>query len=760
MNLKKLASFQNMGALLWVIVVFACAFFTLSWFNQHRPQTDIVSLLPQSEQGYDETQAQQKLSVAGRNLLTILIEVPNDPHSVQAVLNDWEKVNRELLTYHRIKTRVDIQNAVKSVALRQITWEDERMLRSSSTHQLWARFVNLISMPPTPLFTPQEDPFGTAADWMYERASEIPIREVNGLHLLEKDNKQYLFSLFEVTPDKVYDGSGSLQKALHTLEGELKKEGAEKLIITGIPLFASYAAMTAQNEISILGTLSLIGVCLLSWLFFRRLTVLALILFVIAQAIAVAATTTIAVFGQIHMITFVFGTTLIGITVDYSAHYFGKRFETKRINSDNLVKELFPSLSLALISTIIAFMVMANTPMQGLQQMAVFCSSGVLSAFVAVLLWYPCIKFKTLEEHHALQIIGAYIEQLPSLARLSELSKTGLLIAVTAVIIIGLVMIKPAARLQDLNNSPAKYFQDAQLSSELINSTSGTQFFIVKGASLEDLLQKQEQLYENLATNPIDGVSFASLADWMMSDARMQHVNDIKNRARQSINPQVEELLGAPLVNREVSALTIDRRLQNLLDIDDLKDRLNLLDSSSAMVLVRGITAENLLRVKALGDHIDGVTWVNYTQNISTTLRQYRDHIAQLLIFSILAVVVVLMIRFRRDSWRAFLPTVLGVSLTLAILSLLGVSYTLFTVLALILLLGLGFDYGIFMTSANRQRETVATIAFAALTTLISFGLLMLSSTPALKTFGMTVAMGQCIIWTLTVFLRKEKNEN
>lgn len=405
-------------------------------------------------------------------------------------------------------------------------------------------------------------------------------------------------------------------------------------------------------------------------------------------------------------------------------------------------------------------MVMANTPMQGLQQMAVFCSSGVLSAFVAVLLWYPCIKFKTLEEHHALQIIGAYIEQLPSLARLSELSKTGLLIAVTAVIIIGLVMIKPAARLQDLNNSPAKYFQDAQLSSELINSTSGTQFFIVKGASLEDLLQKQEQLYENLATNPIDGVSFASLADWMMSDARMQHVNDIKNRARQSINPQVEELLGTPLVNREVSALSIDRRLQTLLDIDDLKDRLNLLDSSSAMVLVRGITAENLLRVKALGDHIDGVTWVNYTQNISTTLRQYRDHIAQLLIFSILAVMVVLMIRFRRDSWRAFLPTVLGVSLTLAILSLLGVSYTLFTVLALILLLGLGFDYGIFMTSANRQRETVATIAFAALTTLISFGLLMLSSTPALKTFGMTVALGQCIIWTLTVFLRKEKNEN
>lgn len=760
MDLKKFSSFQTAGALLWVLVVFVCAFFTASWFLQNRPQTDIVSLLPQSADSYEQTQAQKKLSVAGRNLLTVLVEIPNDPQKIQDVLNDWEKANADLLTYHHIKTRVDIQNAVKSIALQQITWEDERMLRSYSNHQLWARFINLISMPPTPLFSPQDDPFGTSADWMYERAAEIPIREANGLNLLEKDNKQYLFALFEITPEKVYDGSGSLQKALLLLESELKQAGSEKLIATGIPLFASYSAMTAQNEISVLGTFSLIGVCLLSWFWFRRFSVLALILMVITQAVAVAAATTITVFGQIHMITFVFGTTLIGITVDYSAHYFGKRFEANRTNSNNIVKELFPSLILALVSTVIAFLVMASTPMQGMQQMAVFCSSGVFSAFVAVLLWYPCIRFKTLDNHHTLEAIGAFIEKFPSWARLSELSKMGLLIAGTAVIIIGLVTLKPAAKLQDLNNSPIQYFQDARLSSELINSTSSTQFFIVKGNNLEDLLQKQEQLYHRLASDPIDGVSFSSLADWMMSDARMQHVNDIKNRARQSINPQVEELLGSPLVNREVSPLTIDQRLQALLDIDDLKDRLNLLDSSTAMVLVRGITAENLLKVKALGDHIDGVTWVNYTQNISTTLRHYRDQIAHLLIFSILAVVVVLTIRFGKQSWRAFLPTVLGVSLTLAILSLLGATYTIFTVLALILLLGLGFDYGIFMTSANRQVETVATIAFAALTTLLSFGLLMLSSTPALKTFGTTVALGQCIIWTLTVFLRKEKNES
>ena len=760
MNLKKLASFQTTGALLWVLVVFACAFFTVSWFSQHRPQTDIESLLPQSEQRYEETEAQKRLAVAGRNLLTILVEIPNDPDKVHNVLNEWEKAHSDLLTYHHIKTRIDIQNAVKTFALQQITWEDEMALRSSSSHLLWARFVNLLSMPTPPIFSPQEDPFGTASHWIYERASEIPIREVNGLNLLEKDNKQYLFALFEVTPDKVYDGSGSLQKALSKLDAELNKIESNKLIVTGVPLFASYAAMTAQNEISILGSLSLIGVCLLSWFWFRRLSVLGLIVLVIAQAIAVAAATTIIVFGKIHLITFVFGTTLIGITVDYSAHYFGKRFETKRSDSDSIVKELFPSLSLALTSTVIAFLVMANTPVEGLQQMAVFCSSGVFSAFAAVLLWFPCIRFKTLDNHHTLEIIGTYIEKLPSWARLSGLCKTGLVIGGAAVIMIGLLTVKPAAQVQDLNNSPNQYFQDALLSSQLINSTSATQFFIVKGNNLEDLLQKQEMLYQRLATQPIEGVSLTSMADWMMSDARMHHVNNVKNRARQNITPQVQELLGTSLEYQDISPLTIDQRLQALLEIDDLKERLNILGPSTAIVLVRGITADNLLKVEAMGDHIEGVTWVNHTQNLSTTLRHYRDQIANLLIFSILAVIAVLTIRFRKESWHAFLPTVLGVALTISIMSLLGYTYTLFTVLALILLLGLGFDYGIFMTSANRQKETVATIAFAALTTLLSFGLLMLSSTPALKTFGVTVALGQCIIWSLTVFLRKEENEN
>ena len=86
-----------------------------------------------------------------------------------------------------------------------------------------------------------------------------------------------------------------------------------------------------------------------------------------------------------------------------------------------------------------------------------------------------------------------------------------------------------------------------------------------------------------------------------------------------------------------------------------------------------------------------------------------------------------------------------------------GQSLTLFSLLACVLLLGLGLDYGIFLTSAPQSNlRTVAAITFAVLTTLLSFGLLAFSKTPALSGFGLCVMIGEFFIWCLTPAFRKD----
>lgn len=760
-----LLSFQIIGAILWVLIVLASLVLNLAWFNNNRPQTDIMALLPQTQQSYERTVARQNLSEASQNLVTVLIELSpetkNNENFALQTLHQWAKEYAELVTPVPIDIDPKLPQLMYELALQQMTWGDQKALSELDYEQLWNRFLNQLAIPTSPMFfSPQEDPFGLASQWLLERASEVPVRETNGAYVLQHQNRYFIFALFKINLRQVYDGSGRLESALDDLTQQLELTGFNNVLLSGIPLFASYAAQTAQTELSRLGTVSLLGVCLLSWLWFRRLRVIGLMLLVIAQAMVVATAATLAIFGQVHLISLVFGTTLIGITVDYSAHYFGKRFGQDDDDiSDTLIK-LMPSLSLALISTVIAFLIMANTPMQGLQQMAVFCASGVISAFAAVTLWFPCLDFKQQTQNHSLKRIGAMIAQLPTWSNCRWQCKTILVALCSGILFFGLTSIKPTAQLQELNNAPSVLLTEALQVSELLHTPSANQYFIVKGANLNDLLLKQEMLYKRLADHPIAGVTLSSMSDWIASDERAQQVQRIRENAAKLINPEVNKLLGAPLPIQYHEVAPVQDRLKTLNHSKTLQQRFHLLTPYAALVQIRGLTPDNIDNVKTLANDLSGVTWIDYPQDIAKTLGQYRDQITKLLALSIAAVILILACRFKRQSWRAFTPTVLGLLLTVALLSLLGMSFSLFTVLALVLLLGLGFDYGIFMTTSEQEAETLATIAFAALTTFLSFGLLVLSSTPALKIFGMTVAMGQCLIWTLTIFLRKKYGTN
>jgi predicted exporter len=87
----------------------------------------------------------------------------------------------------------------------------------------------------------------------------------------------------------------------------------------------------------------------------------------------------------------------------------------------------------------------------------------------------------------------------------------------------------------------------------------------------------------------------------------------------------------------------------------------------------------------------------------------------------------------------------------MALLGLNGQGVQLFHVLALMLLLGVGIDYGIFLQEEPSRRDPIAWLAvvLSALGTILSFGLLGLSRTPALRSFGLTMLIGTMTVWFL-----------
>jgi predicted exporter len=179
----------------------------------------------------------------------------------------------------------------------------------------------------------------------------------------------------------------------------------------------------------------------------------------------------------------------------------------------------------------------------------------------------------------------------------------------------------------------------------------------------------------------------------------------------------------------------------------------------ASVVMLRGVRdVASLPDIASSADGLPGVRWVDQVQSVSALLGRYRHTMGLLLIAGHAAVLLALMLRYGRRAWRAWIPTAVATLGTLALLALFGQPLQLFNVLALALLLGIGIDYGIFLLERENADAGSAWLAvvLGAASTWLSFGLLALSSTPALRSFGLTLLFGILIVWFVAPFYRPQ----
>ena len=113
---------------------------------------------------------------------------------------------------------------------------------------------------------------------------------------------------------------------------------------------------------------------------------------------------------------------------------------------------------------------------------------------------------------------------------------------------------------------------------------------------------------------------------------------------------------------------------------------------------------------------------------------------------------VILLLRY--GAGRAalmILPTLTGLTWAPVLGAALGVPFTVFSLMALLLVLGVGVNYSIFLwEGGTRSRAALAGVIASSLTTLLSFGLLAFCSLPALAWLGITLSFGILLALALT----------
>jgi len=142
---------------------------------------------------------------------------------------------------------------------------------------------------------------------------------------------------------------------------------------------------------------------------------------------------------------------------------------------------------------------------------------------------------------------------------------------------------------------------------------------------------------------------------------------------------------------------------------------------------------------------LSGVSLIDPAGDLSALFARYRIRATGLLISAYCLVFLGLVVKFGwRNASKIIAVPVVAALVSLAMMGWFDQLFSLFNLFALLLVLGIGIDDAIFFYLAhNNKRDTTSlAVVLSALTTLLAFGLLAISSTEIVHAFGFTVAVG------------------
>ena len=558
------------------------------------------------------------------------------------------------------------------------------------------------------------------------------------------------------------DVQSALVGALDRVERTIVAEDSRVQVLrTGSVFFAEAGSRTAMQEASNLSTLSIIGTVLLILVVFRRVGPLVQNTLAILVGTIVGVAATILIFGEIHAIALLFGTSLIGTSVDYGLFYSATALDPKGASPAHRLRRILPAVTLGLATTLVGYALLGLAPFPGLKQIAVLSAIGLFSAFLTVVAWFPLIDRPRPAPPRAEQWLafadGFYEIWEADRWRLARRAMAGLVLAGVAIGVFRLNFDDDVRKLQALSRPLSA--QQQQIFS-LTGSSIAAQYLLIDAPDDETALQREERL--------------APILDHLKAEHVLGNVQMpaafVPSASRQAADEVlVRERLMAPLLSEHWRALGLDPGAQPAAPATGpltLAHALQLGGSPFVKDLIlapglhvgalQGVTQPRQLAeaIKA----IPNVRFINPVEDFSALLGKYRIRAMWLTILSFAAVLAGLTLRYGIvGAGRVMLPPLVVIIATPLLLAAFGQSLSLFHVMGLVLLLAISVDYAIFFgeMQGRRSRVTMFGVLIAASTAQLSFGLLILSGMPAMQHIGATMLLGITIAVLLSPLTRR-----
>jgi predicted exporter len=547
------------------------------------------------------------------------------------------------------------------------------------------------------------------------------------------------------------------------------------IYVSGVPFHTFESSSSAQKEISIISTVSLALIIALFWWAFRSFAPVCFAALSIVLSIGAALGGAFLFFRELHIITLVFGTALIGIGIDYSIHFFTHVYLGGN-NGEETRKRIQRGITMGFVSTELCFILLLFAPFAILKQFSVFSLFGMASSYLSVMYLFPLVVKKPLVDGNT-----RGIENLAGRFRALRVPHPRVnALLLVLMVCAALIIISTGGRFKRFsiqNDIRALYtmspamLENEQTVSSVLNYGAAPWYYLVAGVSEQFVLETEEQLCALLEQE----VAAKRLRSFMATSVFIPSVAvQARNYAASSVLP--------PLAEAQFSALgfSADAASSFIADfnakgshflspVSAVPSYLNDIISTLWLGELDGYyyscvfplhADADISRFAAIAERFDSVYLVNKVGSVSDALNSLTKTMLWLYLLSYALIALVVK---RYYPWRQTLKICLSplivILVTMSVLLLTGIPFGFFPGAAFVLVFGLGLDYQFYVIESGKhqheERDFLA-IAFSFITTALSFGTLALSAFVPVHVFGLVVLVGLSAAFVSALLLRGE----
>lgn len=750
------------------ILLIATFFFVGKIQQKNWLETDLTALLPQ-QQAWSAVQLQADLVQTEQlNRQLVALVGHQDPQRAfditQQIQQKWQTSELFSQVFFQIQPDIaqlqqDIQQLKPATLPEKVRWE---LRENPQTY--FQTYAEQIANPfdQTNLLSLDQDwlGFGRFVLAQSQQLSQMQWNAENGVIFTENSRKTWVLLRAELKNGGILNAEQRLL-ALFDESQQMAQAQQAEWKATGSALFAAQSKLQAESESTLMSVLGISLTLLLLLMVFRSLRTLWLFLPIfIGMAMGVAVT--VLALGKIHILTLVIGTSLVGVLIDFPLHWLASSLARPNWNGKKAMQDHQSTFLISLAVTLLGYGLLWFTDLPVLKQTALFSAVALFVAILATLLFLPALFVNAdfshrprLTEYAWIKKIQMLMQGLPRKGSIYAIFKT----AVIALIAMGVWRSNWQDDIRQWVAMPPQMLQQAQEIGQLTGIDLGSQYFLVVAENDESLLEKTAKISKKLTAlhQP-----HQALSQWLMSEKEQKQFYQTLGQGIQPSDYQalLELGLSPEIIQQQIEQLNQQSSLS-------LQQALNtrfgdgwkslylgelLPNQVVGMIKILNMNPDNSEKLQAMANQQD-IFWQDKRGYLNQAFQQTRNQAGWLKVLSFALAGLLLLGFFGwQKTLRMLAIPMVAIVVTVAIFGWLGLPITLFTMFGLLLVSAIGIDYTAYMQNAKEPRETkITAMLLASMTTMISFCLLAISSTPAVASFGLSVSLGVSICVGLAI---------